>query len=221
MQIRIVRRAPSLTYGQSIVVIPPRVRVEHRLQRVLDFDCEARPLHWISNDYVSKEITAMAWAWTDKPKDVTCYLLGETTHREMLAAFVEAYNQADMVTGHYITGYDLPLVNAMLMENQMATLGDKLAQDTKTDLVRRGGISASQENMAAMLCLAHDKVKMNQAKWWAANRLQPEGLQLARERVVGDIQQHMEMRAKLLELGYLCAPKKWSGGAAPAESYTP
>jgi hypothetical protein len=97
----------------------------------------------------------------------------------------------------------------------------KLVQDTKTSLVRRKGISGSQESLAGMLLLQHDKVQMNQTKWRAANRLTREGLAETRKRVVGDVQQHMEMRQKLLELGYLGPPRRWSGGTADAEPYTP
>ena len=189
--------------------------------RVLDFDVEARPLHWISGDYVSKEITAIAWAWTDFPEHVSCRLLGETDPREMLLAFCAAYDQADMVTGHFIRGYDLPMVNGALTEYQLPTLSEKLTQDTKIDLVRRQGLSGSQENLGAMLGLLHPKVKMDQAKWRNANRLTPEGQQLTRERVIGDVQQHIEMRQRLLELGYLAPPKVWKPGAAPVEMYTP
>jgi hypothetical protein len=188
---------------------------------VLDFDVEARPLHWISGDYVSKEITAMAWAWTDTPQDVTCYLLGETDPCVMLREFLRAYDLADMVTGHYIRGYDLPMVNGALTEYQLPVLGDKLTQDTKIDLVRRQGLSGSQENIGTMLGLNHPKVKMDQKKWRDANRLTPEGRALARERVVGDVRQHIEMRARLLELGYLGMPKIWKSGSAQVEQYTP
>ena len=190
--------------------------------RILDFDVEARPLHWISGDYVSKEITAMAWAWTDQPEDVTCYLLGETDPIDMLRAFVEAFNASDMVTGHYIRGYDLPMVNGALTEYGLPALGKKLSHDTKLDMVRRQGLSSSQENIGAMLKLNHPKVKMDQAKWRDANRLTPEGLRLARERVVGDVRQHIEMRQRLMELGYLAPPKVWEPGATPVmDAYTP
>jgi hypothetical protein len=205
----------------SIVVGPTSLRVRTRPMRVLDFDCEARPLHWISSDYVSKEITAIAWAWTDRPEDVTCYLLGESEPTDMLRAFCAAYAKADMVTGHYIRGYDLPMVNGALTEYGLPVLGDKLSQDTKIDLVRRAGLSGSQENIGAMLRLLHPKVKMDQAKWRDANRLTPEGIALTRQRVVGDVQQHIEMRAKLLELGYLAPPKMWRSGNAQVEQYTP
>lgn len=223
MRITIRTKPQTNTAGgpSAISVEPARLVVRTRPMRVLDFDVEARPLHWISGDYVSKEITAMAWAWCDAPDQVTCYLLGETDPVTMLQAFCAAYQRADMVTGHFIRGYDLPMVNGALTEYQLPPLPDKLTHDTKLDLVRRQGLSGSQENLGAMLGLAHDKVKMNQAKWRAANRLTPEGLAAVKERVTGDVTQHIEMRGRLLQLGYLGAPVLWKGGAAPIETYTP
>lgn len=189
--------------------------------RILDFDVEARPLHWIGGDYVSKEITAMAWAWADQPDDVTCYLLGEADPVAMLHAFRAAYHAADLVTGHYIRGYDVPMIQGALMEYRLPVLGDKLTHDTKLDLVRRAGLSMSQESLGSMLRLDHKKVQMNQAKWRSANRLEPEGRAAARERVIGDVRQHMAMREELLRLGYLDAPKVWKSGCATIEPYEP
>lgn len=163
----------------------------------------------------------MAWAWVDRPDEVTCYLLGETAPADMLRAFLTVYAQADLVTGHYITGYDLPMVNGALTEYGLPVLPDKLAHDTKVHLIKRQGLSSSQENLGAMLKLDHPKVKMDQAKWRDANRLTPEGMALARERVIGDVKQHIEMRARLLELGYLSSPQVWRSGSAKIEAYTP
>jgi hypothetical protein len=197
------------------------VIVKARPLRILDFDCEARPLHWIGGDYVSKEITAIAWAWTDTPEAVTCCLLGEMEPQEMLRQFVAAYNRADIVTGHFIRGYDLPMVNGSLTEYQMPALSKKMTHDTKIDFIRRQGLSSSQENLGSMLGLENPKVKMDQRMWRTANRLTPEGLELVRERVVGDVRQHIEMRARLLKLGYLGPPVMWEPGTAPQETYTP
>src|SRR4051812_19257994 len=172
----------------SIELKPMTVTMRTRPMRILDFDCEARPLHWIGGDYVSKEITAIAWAWVDQPQDAVAYLLGEVDTETMLRAFLDVYNQADMVTGHFIRGYDLPLVNGMLTEFGLPSLGDKLSHDTKIDLLRRAGLSGSQESIGAMLHLDHPKVQMNQAKWRSANRLEPEGLAFVRERCIGDVQ---------------------------------
>lgn len=164
----------------------------------------------------------MAWAWTDQPNVVWCYLLGETDTPTMLGEFLKAYDQADIVTGHYIRGYDLPMICGALTEYQMPALGKKMTQDTKLDLVRRAGLSGSQENLGAMFGLSHEKVKMDQAKWRNANRLTPEGRELTQERVVGDVQQHIELRQRLLELGYLGPPRLWeSNSAEPLAGYTP
>lgn len=215
------RPTPTPRSASALTLAPSLVTVRHRPMRVLDFDVEARPLHWISGDYVSKEITAMAWAWVDQPDQVTCYLLGETDPITMLQQFRAAYEQSDMVTGHFIRGYDLPMVNGAMTEYSLPPLTDKLSQDTKLDLVRRQGLSGSQENLGVMLGLDHGKVKMDQAKWRSANRLEPDGLAAVRERVVGDVQQHIEMRRRLLELGYLAAPVVWKSGVNAPEAYTP
>lgn len=219
MKIRLTIRRP--TPSSAVAVPTVKVRLRHRRMRVLDFDVEARPLHWISGDYVSKEITAIAWAWCDAPEQVACFLLGETDPIDMLLAFRAAYEQADLVTGHFIRGYDLPMVNGALTEYQLPTLSDKLTHDTKLDLVRRQGLSSSQENLGAMLNLEHGKVKMDQRKWREANRLTPEGLAAVRERVTGDVQQHIEMRKRLLDLGYLAPPVLWKSGVAQQPIYTP
>lgn len=164
----------------------------------------------------------MAWAWSDAPDDVTVYLLGETELPDMLQRFVEVYNQADIVTGHYIRGFDLPLINGALTEFLLPMLGDKLSHDTKIDLGRRHGMSNSQESLGALLECEHEKEQMDQAKWRKANRLKPEGLIEVRRRVVGDVKQHIEMRGKMLKLNWLGPPVLWKSGsmdAAPA--YTP
>lgn len=199
----------------------PLLRVRTRPLRVLDFDLENRPLSYLGSDFTTAEVTAVAWAWTDHPEDVTVYLLGETPLPEILDRFVAAYASADLVTGHYVRGHDLPMINGALMEIERPALADVMVQDTKLDLVRTKGLSLSQESLGAMFRLDHDKAQMNQAKWRAANRLLPEGLADVRQRVVGDVQQHIELRQQLLDHGYLAPPRKWKSGAAKVELYTP
>ena len=180
--------------------------------RILDFDCEARPLHWYGMDQVSKEVTAIAAKFIGERGKVHVWLLGEYDSPEMLEGFRELYDQADMVVGHYIRGYDLPTLNAMMMEWELPKLGGKLTHDTCKDLLKKSGLSGSQENIAEMLGISHPKVQMSQTKWRAANRLLPETLELTRKRVVGDVLQNIEMRERLMELGYLCPPRIWSPG---------
>ena len=221
MQIQLIPKPTTPPNKQTVVLRPFTVAVTARPMRILDFDIENRPLSYLGSDFTTGEVTAISWAWTDRPDAVTVYLLGETDLRTILLAFCRVYEQADMVTGHYITGHDLPMLNGALMEESLPALGDKLVQDTKTDLVRAKGISRSQESLGAMFRLEQPKVQMNQSKWRAANRLTPEGLALVRERVMGDVQQHMALRLELAALGYLSPPKIWRSGTAKVEAYTP
>jgi hypothetical protein len=221
MLIKIIPRPTLPPTVRAPRIEPSRITVSHRPLKVLDFDIENRPLSYLGSDFTTGEVTAISWAWTDRPQDVTVYLLGETALRDILLAFCAVYAEADMVTGHYIIGHDLPMLNGALMEYQLPALGDKLVHDTKVHLIRRKGISCSQESLGAMLRLDHAKVQMNQSKWRAANRLTPEGLKLVRERVTGDVTQHIAMRRELDALGYLSGPKMWRSGSAKAEAYTP
>ena len=219
--------------ARHLDIAPVTVTIPSRPMRILDFDVECRPLSWISSDYVSKDITAIAWGWASTintpPEAVTVHLLGSSheytpwdEQRLMLEAFLRVYNEADMVTGHYIRGFDLPTINGALMEHRLPALGDKLTCDTKLDFMRTSGMSLSQEAIGAMLKLDHQKVVMNQDKWRRANRLEPEGIEEARKRVAGDVRMHMEMRRELLKLGYLNAPKLWrSLSEQPLATYAP
>ena len=218
---RILLRPKPASDAESIRATPSRVVIRSRPLRILDFDIENRPLTYLGSDFTTAEVTAISWAWCDQPEDVTVYLLGEAELPDILRAFCAAYEQADVVTGHFILGHDLPMINGALMEFGMPALSDKLVSDTKVHLLRAKGLSKSQESLGAMFHLDHDKVQMNQFKWRAANRLTPEGLALVRERVTGDVKQHMAMRLELDRLGYLSPPRLWRSGTAKVEGYTP
>lgn len=199
-----------------------------RRLKVLDFDCECRPMAWYGGDFVTKQPTAIAWSFVGE-RGVRVEAIGESydsrnvldEERDMLDLFVDAYDRADIVTGHFIRGFDLPLINGALMRLGMPGLKPKMAQDTKTDLVKAGGLSKSQENLGAMFELRHPKVPMNTSRWMLANLLLPEGIKATKKRVVGDVRQHMELRAEMLDRGLLMAPRVWSSGGGHVEAYTP
>jgi len=182
-----------------------------RSLRILDFDIENRPLSYLGEGYTTAEITAIAACWTDKPESMRCWLLGRDNPEWMLEEFVlYYYNRADMVTGHYIRMHDLPIINGSLVELGCSPLSPKMTCDTKLDLVSHGGaISASQENLCAMLGLPQPKIHMNTVLWREANRLTPEGLAAAEKRATGDVIQHMALRKALLERNLLSSPKVW------------
>ena len=180
-----------------------------RRLRVLDFDIECRPLSYLGSDFTTGEVTAIASCWVGAPETMQVSLLGEDDSVTMLNSFLARYNAADLVTGHYIRNFDLPTINGALMDFGLPGLTPKLTSCTKNDLVRRMGISASQENLSAMFDLPMDKTHMSQIDWRVANRLTPEGISRTKKRVTTDVYQHMLLRAKLLQLGLLKGPKVW------------
>lgn len=197
--------------------------------RILDFDVECRPIAWYGGDWVTKQPTAIAWKFVGEKSLINVAVIGSScdTRRvlveeaAMLEAFRKAYDAADIVTGHYIRGFDLPLLTGALMRLGLPLLGSKMTHDTKGDLVRGQGLSKSQENLGAMYELAHPKIPMNTALWAEANMLLPEGIRATERRVVGDVEQHIELRAEMLRRGHLAAPTPWSCGGGPREAYTP
>ena len=176
--------------------------------KILDFDIENRPLTYWFGDVTTPEVTAIAASWAHQ-KQVKVWLIPTVTTEQMLTEFVQMYDEADMVTGHYIRRHDLPTINGALLLNGLPPLGEKLVSDTKMDLVKRRGLPASQEALADLLGISLGKPGMSQAMWREANRLTDRGLKYVKERVAGDVRQHKELRLRLVEEGLLTTPKVW------------
>ena len=192
------------------------MRFSFKAPKILDFDIENRPLSYYGSDLTTCEVTAIAWSWADEEK-VTCYQLqgfdDEYKYRpKMLAAFVTAYDEAHIVTGHYIRKHDLPIINGALVELGWPTLEPKDTIDTKLDLVPWSfeAQPKSQQELALALGIDAPKVQMSQQDWREANRLTPAGLVKTRERVVGDVRQHKLLRAELHRRGLLGPAKVWA-----------
>jgi hypothetical protein len=176
--------------------------------RILDLDIENRPLSYWYDDRPTAEITAIAACWVgDVSPEV--YLLGRDNPKRMLQWFVGLYDQADMVTGHFIRKHDLPIINGALQELGLEVLKPKLAEDTKLDLVVRGDIPATQEHLAEMFHVKAAKQHVTQAEWREANRLTDKGIALTERRVSADVIQHMQLRVALHDAGVLGPPKVW------------
>lgn len=177
--------------------------------RILDFDIENRPLSYWTPDRPTCEVTAIASCFADDVGSMQVHLLGKDDPVDMLQAFVARYNEADIVTGHYIRRHDLPIINGALMEYGLPKLEPKLTIDTRLDMLKKGDIPATQEYLAELLGIPAPKVHMTQVAWREANRLTEEGLKATKSRVVGDVYQHILLRVKMAQLGLLKAPKVW------------
>ena len=183
--------------------------------RILDFDIENRPLSYWVPDKPTAEITAISSMWVGDHDSIEVLLLGELPLDEVLARFVARYNEADIVTGHYIRRHDLPHINGALIEVGLPILSAKLTCDTKLDMVRKGDVPATQEHLleefevTCPIGLPIEKFHMSQAKWREANRLTPEGLALTKRRVSSDVHAHSHLREVMLSRGLLGAPRVW------------
>lgn len=198
-----------------------------RAARILDFDCECRPIAWYGGEFVTKQPTVIAWRFVGEDEPTQVHAIGATglskyvlsEEQSMLFDFLAAYQQADIVTGHFIRGFDLPLLSGALIRLGYSPLPPKMAQDTKNDFVKRTGMSMSQENLGAMFDLEQKKVGMNTAKWADANMLLPQGIEAAKERALGDVEQHTEMRGIMLQRGLLSAPSLWTPKSSGSGKY--
>lgn len=186
---------------------------------LLCFDLENRPLAYWYDGNPTSEITAFGWKWSNEKHVHTMLLRAdgwfdvdgdgwppETAYnwfRDQLA-------QAGVVYGHNIRRHDLPMLNAGLLRRGLPTLEPLLTTDTCRDLPKVGGVSKSLENMAAMYGLPGKKYSMSQPMWEDANRLTDGGLALARKRVSSDVLLQERLRARLLALGLLKEPRRWT-----------
>ena len=182
-------------------------------RRILDFDIENMPITYYAPDYPTARITAIAWAWTDQPKDIKVRVLRPeeaASYESMLYDFLEAYLEADMVTGHYIRRHDLPIVNGALVElGYRVGLDPKMTSDTKMDLVKFSAIPKNQEFLEAIMGTKQQKVAMTQYDWRQANTFTKDGILKTIERVTSDVRGHMQMRRELVNRGLLRAPRLW------------
>lgn len=193
--------------------------------RILDFDIENRPLSYWMPDRPTAEVTAIASCWVGEPDSMEVLLLSQPCRHHgwecpdmypfemdgptILARFQERYDQADVVTGHYIRKHDLPIINGMRLELGWAPLPPKLTSDTKLDMRKKADVPATQEFLSEALAVADAKVHMTQSDWREANRLTPDGLVKTSLRVMGDVRQHMQLREALMAAGWLGAPRVW------------
>lgn len=155
------------------------------------------------------QITGIAWSWVGSD-EVDCEVLEQDLSNEMLmlGRFLNVYNQADIVTGHYIRKHDLPLLSDHCFRLGLPPLKSIPTSDTM-DIVAVKGLGKSQDNLATTLGLPAEKHHMSGADWRIANTLSPEGRAETRKRVTSDVIQHKLLRAALAKRGLLKPPKIW------------
>lgn len=190
----------------NLQAVPPE-----RVERILDFDIETVAAGFADPEWVPQKITCVAWSWIGEEEIESRISTSEglfrrpERRRKMLVPLLEAIAEADMVTGHNILRFDLPLVNTECMRLGLPTLGAVRVQDT-IRIIRSKGFKKGQDNLETLLKTQSRKLPLNWQEWqegyeekaWAA----------IVERCKTDVKGHKEMREAMLERGWL-RPAIW------------
>jgi hypothetical protein len=181
--------------------------------RVLVFDIECRPTAWFGGDFVGKSITAAAWLWLDNVDEVfsSAITMADINAESVVRPLVDAIEDADMVVGHFVRGFDLPVLSGDIERLGWEPLSPVLTHDTKLDRKQTMGISESLENLSARYELVNEKMSMHEPWWEQFNLWQtPESRRLVLARVEQDIRGTAELYQRMLEEGRMKSPKVWS-----------
>ena len=190
-----------------------RYRSDPPATRVLDFDIETVAAGFADPEWVPQKITCIAWSWVDSD-DVSVMTCGgssglyEAPHRrrKLLASFLKDFAKADMVTGHNLIRFDLPIVNSECMRLGLPTLGRVLVQDTMR-LSRSKGLKKGQDNLAGLVRTIERKLALDWQQWEDAYA-EP-GWPVVMDRARSDVVMHKQLRQALLERGWLKPPSWW------------
>ncbi len=185
-----------------------RVRISSRPLRVLDFDCEARATGYGDPNWVPQEITCIAWSWLGEKKVESRCRIDPGGARRMLEDFRRVWDRAEMVTGHNIRRYDLPVLNADYIRAGLPPLDSKLTHDTLRDVVRTKGLKRDQENLCKLYGMSEKKQHMAWQDWQEAYA--ETGWPLVRSRCETDVLGHKKMRREQINRGWSKPGRMWN-----------
>lgn len=200
---------------QSVPVRLPQftAAISQVTPRVLDFDVETVAAGFADPDWVPQKITCVAWSWIGEPSVhsricTPAGLYGKPQLRaKMLDALLTQIERADILTGHNIARFDLPVINAEAVRLGLRPVERAVVQDTMK-LVRTKGLKKGQDNLGRMLRLDDEKLALDWQAWQDA--YDEKDWQTIRDRAESDVLMHKEMRAVLLERGILREPFTWT-----------
>lgn len=182
----------------------PEITYEDRPTRILDFDIETVAAGFADPAWVPQDVTCIAWSWIGEEKVSSVTRLDGA--EKMLVRFLEEYERADILTGHNIIRFDLPVLNAEVIRHGLPALGPKMVQDTMR-LPKSKGLKKGQDVLGKMLGTPTDKLPLN---WWEWRDAYNEpGWKTVVLRCEGDVIQHKQIRQRMQERNLLAAPRIW------------
>ena len=185
---------------------------QRRPLRILDFDIETLAAGYADPDWVPHKITAAAWSWIGEP-DVESLLTDKdgffnaATRGRRLGPLLSAIGEADIVTGHNILRFDLPVLNAECLRSGLPSLNPLRVIDT-IRLPKTKGLKKGQDNLSGILGGEEQKKALTWFEWDEAH--ETNRWPIVRERVVSDVVQHKETFELMRLRGWLRQPRVWA-----------
>lgn len=183
-------------------------------KKILDFDIETVAAGFADPAWVPQKITCVAWSWVGSDRVESCIcgaegLFGNPERRTaMLERLLDEIKQADILTGHNIDRFDLPVINAECMRLGLKPLRHVTTQDTMR-LVRAKGFKKGLDNLAQLQKTPGEKLSLSWQQWQEAYD-EPDW-KTVRLRCEGDVLLHKQVRLHLLQGKLLRAPRIWRG----------
>jgi DNA polymerase elongation subunit (family B) len=187
------------------------VKFAGRGLRILDFDLETLAAGFADPDWVPQKITCAAWSWVGSEKvdariSTQAGFFDPALRLKMLEPLLAAIYEADMLTGHNVIRFDLPVLNSECLRLGKPPLKPMLVQDTMR-LPKTKGFKKGQDNISGLLGTTNKKQAMTWQEWEDAYR--QGGWKEIISRCKSDVLQHKEMRQEMLERGWLRGPVTW------------
>lgn len=164
-------------------------------------------------EWVPQKITCVAWSWvgSDKVESRICTPLGlfgqPELRAEMLQPLLDEIEKADILTGHNIGRFDLPVINAEAMRLGLEPIRSATIHDTMK-FVYSKGFKKGQDVLEVLFQTRGRKLSLNWQEWQDA--YDQDDWRTIRERCETDVTDHKQLREKLLESGYLKPPRRWT-----------
>jgi hypothetical protein len=188
-----------------------KLKVDRNL-RILDFDIETLAAGFADPNWVPQKITCVSWSWVGESK-VSSLITGKDgffskkLRGARLAPFFEELAKADIVTGHNIVRFDLPVLNSEAILCGLGKLRSFAVQDTM-HLPKTKGLKKGLDNLGAMLNVDQEKQAMDWAQW--DNAYEEDGWPSVISRCESDVILHKQLREAMIQDDLLAITKTWN-----------
>jgi len=150
-----------------------KVKISKKKLKILHLDCEALSAGYPTGTYnkVPQKMTAIAWSWggDDNIEVISCGKKGifdEEIRAKMIKKFLPILEEANILSGHYLRGFDMPLFVEECHRLNLPMPSAKLVLDTMD--LPKGVMKKGLDNLAIIYELPAEKMEMNWAQWYKA-----------------------------------------------------